>query len=193
MAKGFKDSNGNFRPTGQPVGSSKKQKTIDAGRGMLITQGTFEFIPRERPVSWEVASERFIEFRKDLPDDAGFSFDPVTNTGYDFNDRAQALDFHTQFVEGGENQTVFVIGVQNQLGRNPTRASQSAYEQVRNDGFDPLIGGSWSIVAQQPFTDISIAVSGIDSEEAFDIANDLGQDFISIVNKDGDFFIADVP
>ena len=131
MAKGFKDSSGRFRPTGQPVGSSKKEKTIDTGKGLLITEGTFEFTPRERPVSWEVASERFIEFRKDLPDDAGFSFDPVTDTGYDFNDNAEALDFYNQFAEGGKS--VFVIGVTNQLGRNLTRTTQSGYEEVRRE------------------------------------------------------------
>ncbi len=190
MAKGFKDSSGRFRPTGQPVGSSKKEKTIDTGKGLLITEGTFEFTPRERPVNWEVASERFIEFRKDLPDDAGFSFDPVTNTGYDFNDNAEALDFYEQFTEGGKS--VFVIGVTNQLGRNLTRTTQSAYEEVRREGFDPLFGGSYSEVAKQPFTDISFAISGIDSEEALDLARERGQGFVSIINKNGEFFIANV-
>ena len=190
MARGFKDSDGNFRPTGSPVRSSKKEKTIDTGKGMLITKGTFEFIPREKPVSWEVASERFVEFRKNLPDDSGFSFDPVTNIGYDFEDKDEAIDFFKQFSE--DNKSVFVIGVQNQLGRNPTRATQSAYEEVKNDGFDPLIGGSFSELAQQPFTDVSFAVSGIDSEEAFDIARNRSQSMVAIVNKDGEFFIADV-
>lgn len=194
MTKGFKDKNNNFHPTGgQPVGKSKKEKTIDPTEGTLIKEPTFEFTPREKPVRFEVAEELFNEFRKDLPDRANFSFDPVTNTGYDFRNKDEALDFHNQFVEGRESNSIFIISVQNQLGRFLTRASQSAYEDVKNDGLDPIIGGSFSIKAQEPFTDISFAISGIDSEKAFDLARENGQDFVAIVNSDGEFFVPDVP
>lgn len=193
MAKGFKDKNGDFRPTsGQPVGKSKKEKTIDPTKGTLIKEPTFEFIPREGGVSWETAVDRFIQFRKDIPDKQGFTFDPVTNIGYNFKVKDEALDFHNQFAED-ENSSVFVIGVQNQLGRDPTRASQSAYEQVKNDDLDPLIGGFFSEEFQLPFTDISFAVSGINTDNAFDKAREYSQDFLTVVNKDGDFFVIDIP
>lgn len=192
MVKGFMKDN-KFRPTGgQPIGRSSKEKTIDPDKGTLIKEGTFEFTPREKPVTWEVAMDRFIEFRKDIPDEEGFTFDPVTDTGYNFKVQDEALDFHNQFTED-ENSSVFVIGVQNQLGRDPTRASQSAYEQVKNDDLDPLIGGFFSEELQLPFTDISFAVSGVNTDDAFDKAREYGQDFVTVVNKDGEFFIIETP
>jgi len=193
MVKGFKDDKNRFRPTGRGQPVSKVSKTIDVSRGTLITQPEFEFIPREGGVSWELASERFIEFRKDIPDEEGFTFDPETNKGFDFNDTDEALEFHDLFVEGGDENPVFVIGVQNQLGRNPTRASQSAYEKLRSEGKTTLIGGSFSELTQEPFTDISFAVSGINKEEALDLADESAQDSIAVVFNDGGFFIENVP
>lgn len=192
MAKGFKDNKGKFRPTGQPAGRSKKEKTIDTTSGTLITEGVFEFIPRETGVSFDTASERFIEFREMNEDLEGFSFDPVINQGFDFNNNIQAKEFHALFVEGGDENPVFVIGVQNQLGKNPTRATQSAYEEVKNDGKNPLIGGSIDPLTGEPLTDVAFPVSGINREEAFELADEYAQDSIATIFNSGQFRVENV-
>lgn len=191
MVKGFTDSNGKFRPTGQPLLKSNKEKSIDTSRGTLITEGTFEFIPRETGVTFETANKRFIEFRNETVEDE-FSFDPELNQGFDFNNKEQAREFHETFVEGGDRNPVFVIGVQNQLGKNPTRATQSAYEDVKNDGRTPLIGGSINVITGQPQTDISFPISNVTREEALDLADEYAQDSIAIIFPDGKFRVEDV-
>jgi len=191
MAKGFKDSNGNFRPTGQPLRKSNREKSIDTSRGTLITEGIFEFVPRESGVPFETASERFMDFRNSTLEDE-FSFDPEIDKGFDFNNRNQAKEFHDLFVEGGQRNPVFVIGVQNQLGKNPTRATQSAYEDVKNDGRTPLIGGSIDTLTGEPQTDVSFPVSDISKEEALDLADQYAQTSIATVFNDGEFRVEDV-
>ncbi len=191
MAKGFTDSNGNFRPTGQPLRKSNREKSIDTSKGTLITEGTFEFTPRESGVTFETASERFIEFRNQTVEDE-FSFDPEINQGFDFNNKVQAREFHDTFVEGGDRNPVFVIGVQNQLGKSPTRSTQSAYEDVKNDGRTPLIGGSINVLTGEPQTDISFPISNVSREEALDLADEYAQDSIAVIFHDGRFRVEDV-
>jgi len=191
MAKGFKDDEGNFRPTGQPVGTSKKKKSIDISRGTLITEPTLEFIPRESGVSWETAVERFVEYRDDNSNLDGFSFEPDIDNGFDFNDADQVIDFHELFVEGGEENPVFVIAVTNQLGGTPTRELQSAFEQTKNEGKTALIGFFRDDLANE-FTDISFPISGIDREEALELAENNAQDSIAVLFNDGTFSIENV-
>lgn len=191
MAKGFTDEKGRFRPIGNQSPVSRKEKTIDAGKGTLITEGTFEFTPRERGVTWDKAVDRFVKFRDSNNDLIGFSFDPVINEGFDFEDPDQVIDFHELNVEGGEENPVFVIGVTNQLGGTPTRELQSAYEDVKNKGRTPLIG-FFIDDNNNEFTDIAFPVSGVSREEALLIGGENAQDSISVLFSDGTFSIEDV-
>jgi len=190
LAKGF-TKDGKFRPTGQPLAKSNREKSIDTSRGTLITEGTFEFIPREGGVTFETARERFMDFRESTDQDE-FSFDPEIDQAFDFNDNNQAKEFHDLFVEGGQKNPVFVISVQNQLGSDPTRATQSAYEDVKNDGRTPLIGGSIDFLTDLPLTDVSFPISGIDIEEARDLADEYAQDTLAVITNDGKFRVENV-
>ncbi len=192
MARGFTDDDGQFRPfsvTG--VGKSKKEKTITSGKGQLITEGEFEFIPREEGVTWETAVERFIDFKDDNLDLEGFTFDPTINAGFDLeNDPDQAINFHELYVQGGDDNPVFVIGVTNQLGGIPTRELQSAYEQIKVERTNVFLG--FFTDGENEFTDISFPISDIPREEALEIARDQAQDTIAVVFNDGSFTLETV-
>jgi hypothetical protein len=192
MAKGFKDDSGKFRPFSKTgVGASKKEKSVTAGKGKLITEGTFEFTPREGGVTWEKAVERFIEFKDNNEDLEGFTFDPEINQGFDLeNDPDQAINFHDLYVQGGDENPVFVVGVTNQLGGTPTRELQSAYEQIKSERRNAFIG--FFTDEQNEFTDISFPISDVDREEALEIARDQAQSAIGVVFSDGTFSIESV-
>ncbi len=192
MAKGFKDDSGKFRPISKTgVGKSKREKTVTTGKGKLITEGTFEFTPREGGVTWEKAVERFIDFKDNNADLEGFTFDPEINQGFDLeNDPDEAINFHDLYVEGGDENPVFVVGVTNQLGGTPTRELQSAYEQIKSERRNAFIG--FFTDDQNEFTDISFPISDVDREEALEIARDQAQSAIGVVFSDGTFSIESV-
>lgn len=189
MATGFTDDSGKFRPFSKTgVGKSKREKTVTAGKGKLITEETFEFTPREKGVSWEIAVERFIEFKDKNEGLEGFTFDPEINQGFDLeNNPDEAINFHDLYVEGGDENPVFVIGVTNQLGGTPTRQLQSAYEQIKNERRNAFIG--FFSDQQNEFTDISFPISDIDREEALEIAKMNAQNAIGVIFEDGTFSI----
>ncbi len=192
MANGFTDDEGRFRPFSKTgVGKSKKEKTVTTGKGKLITKQGFEFTPRERGVTWETAVERFVEFRDDNSDLEGFTFDPEINEGFDFEDADRAIDFHDFYVEGGEKNPVFLIGVTNQLGGTPTRELQSAYEQIKSERRNVFLG-YFKDDLDNEFTDISFPLSDIPREEALQIAKEFAQDNIAVVFDDGTFSIETV-
>lgn len=164
--KGFiKDKK--FHPIRNYIGV-KKHENNNSSVGVLIRKKRYE---RDEPLDFTIAVRRFEDFR-DATDLRGYTFDPITDMGYDFFDQKQTKKFYDRFVnQKDKGKTLFQIGLTNNILPTTPRDLEAEYESAKKDTNTPMFGFFRDIDGIE-FTDISRPYSGISEFMALEIARD---------------------
>ena len=172
-----------FAKQKRPLALSSKDVEILKPTTGIITKLTR---PEQRStIGYDEASNRFEKFI-DKTSLKGFTFDPQSNKGFDFDNEDDALDYHEMFVvPKNSDNPVYTIGLTNNLRVTNSRQLESNFELARGQGFRPMFG--FFEDEENKFVDITIAVSGIPESEAITEGKKYAQKFITAILKNGKF------
>jgi hypothetical protein len=107
----------------------------------------------------------------------GYTFDPITNIGYDFFNQKQTKKFYDRFNDPRDKgKTLFQIGLTNNILPATPRELESEYESAKKDTKTPMFGFFRDLDGTE-FTDISKPFSGISELNALETARDKVQKF----------------
>lgn len=176
--KGF-TRDGKFHPI-TTYKSVKKKRSGTVSLGMVIKKQR----KHDEPEDFTIAVRRFEDF-KDSTDIHGFTFDPITNEGYDFTNEKQTQRFYNKFVnKKDKGRAIFQIGTTNNVLASVPRDLEAEYNSVRLKNNLPMFGFFRDFDGTE-FTDISFPVSGISDQDALGIAIDKQQMWYFKIYPDG--------
>lgn len=169
--KGY-TKDGKFHPIKpyRKIRKSRDQKTTTQGVRLKRRD------PENESLDFTIAVRRFENFR-DSTDLRGYTFDPITNMGYDFFNQKQTKEFYNRFIDPRDRgKTLFQIGLTNNILPTTPRDLEAEYESAKKDTKTPMFGFFKDLDGTE-FTDISRPFSGISELTALETARDKVQKF----------------
>jgi hypothetical protein len=132
-------------------------------------------------VRFPEARKKHQEFRKGKEGES-YSFDPVTNKGYNAMNPDEGKDMYKRYGNGSD--PVYFISETNHQGQL-SRESESAYINIQNRKQDPIVGRWISDETGFDYTDVSYAKSSGSPDEIKGILQKTNQESAMVLNKDG--------
>ncbi|GEM_PF-6627720 len=168
---------------GQVGSAPDKQHAIariigDKDRGKLA-------VSRKKPLTYDKSVEKYrsLSVSGKLPEN--FSFDPHTSKVYDaFNSPAHANEMLSRYTDGKSD--LYIVATTNNTSSTLNKETEKAYNDLRLNGYYPMIGGFASTKTGKRYLDISAPLDeGTTDSQVKELLTFYNQESAIVIRRDG--------